>query len=331
MASRIKIILSAVVILAAGVSAGFVWGDRGHSPEGGFLPLRDDSEEFRFVEPLLAVGDLELFRGFDGLRHTLETYIDKQYTTGKVSSVSVYYRDLKSGRWMGIGEDKPYAPASMYKVALLLSILKNAEINPRILETRIPYKGFVYTTENEWEKEPAPRLVVGNDYTISDLLYYLIVFSDNDAKNLLHTTLTDDDRAAVFTDLGLTAPNVKDVGPTMSAKSFSLFYRVLYNGTYLRPELSEAALDLLSKSSFVDGIVAGVPEGVPIAHKFGIRVFDRKGTGESAELHDCGIVYYPSHPYFLCVMTRGADSSTLSPILQEISRTTYEYVHDEYR
>ena len=73
------------------------------------------------------------------------------------------------------------------------------------------------------------------------------------------------------------------------------------------------------------GIVAGVPAGVKVAHKFG------EGTGSTSDnesvvsiLNDCGIVYKKDHPYIICIMTEGTDFSDMEKVLGRISRTVYE-------
>lgn len=43
------------------------------------------------------------------------------------------------------------------------------------------------------------------------------------------------------------------------------------------------------------------------------------------ELHDCGIIYYPERPYLLCVMTEGNDLNELAGVIQNISKTVYEW------
>src|SRR6185436_5295057 len=87
-------------------------------------------------------------------------------------------------------------------------------------------------------------------------------------------------------------------------QNYSHLFRALYNGTYLSHDASEKALELLSRTKFSDGIVAGVPKETTVSHKFGERTLSLN-TSSINELHDCGIVYYPGHPYFLCIMTKG--------------------------
>ena len=111
----------------------------------------------------------------------------------------------------------------------------------------------------------------------------------------------------------------------MSVEEFATFFRVLYNATLLSKDMSEKALDLLARAEFKEGLVEGVPASVTVAHKFGERVFG--SNGEIKELHDCGIVYYPEHPYLLCVMTKGSSFEYLDDGIREISHIVYEKVN----
>jgi hypothetical protein len=105
--------------------------------------------------------------------------------------------------------------------------------------------------------------------------------------------------------------------------TYASFFRVLYNASYLGKQLSEWALATLAQSEFREGIVAGVPPAVPVAHKFGEH--KDVATGE-VQLHDCGIVYVPEHPYLLCVMTRGASFEHLDDAIASTSRLIFAQV-----
>jgi hypothetical protein len=79
-------------------------------------------------------------------------------------------------------------------------------------------------------------------------------------------------------------------------------------------------------TEFDQGIVAGVPKGVTIAHKFG----EREVVGEpEKQLHDCGIVYYPKHPYLICIMTRGSDFEKLAQGIRELSELVYKEIDEK--
>lgn len=321
----IFLFLAVFALIGAGWFFGEAWGARTRE---NFQPLRKTSANLKFVEPLLAVGNFELLRDFDPLKRELEKKGREFVAAGKVSRFSVYYRDLESGRWTGVNENEKYAPASMYKVALMITLLKAAETNPTLLNTRLVFRG---ASKIPGEAELIPRLKMGESYSVIELLEYLIVNSDNDAKNLLHTIVSTEARREVFTDLGLTPPDEHDTSDSLSAKSYSIFFRVLFNGTYLSPTFSEAALELLSRPEFRAGLVAGLPKETAIAHKFGRRVFYNGTIPEREELHDCGNVYLKDQPYFLCVMTEGRDDTTLASIIASFSTTVYAYNVKEYR
>ncbi len=112
----------------------------------------------------------------------------------------------------------------------------------------------------------------------------------------------------------------------LTAKQYGTFFRILFNSSYLDYDDSEKALSLLNDSTFVQGLRAGVPTNVQVAHKFGER-WDY-GNSEK-ELHDCGIVYYPGHPYLLCVMTQGTNFDDMASAIANISRFVYMQVDNQ--
>ncbi len=174
----------------------------------------------------------------------------------------------------------------------------------------------------------SPRQTIDADmpYTVDDLLGYMIKYSDNRSYYGLRQYLgqispNSDLLQKTFTDLGIVDP--KDFSDqTLSVKAYSSIFLQLYHNSFLpNKELSEKALDMLADTDFDSGLVAGVPEGTKVAHKFGERSNLPNGT---KQLHDCGIVYYPGNPYLLCVMTRGDDFLQLSDVISAVSKMVYE-------
>ena len=74
-----------------------------------------------------------------------------------------------------------------------------------------------------------------------------------------------------------------------------------------------------------------MPSNIKISHKFGEVVFTNDDSSKSTELHDCGIVYYPKHPYFLCIMTHGDNFDKLESTIKDISGAVYSEVQKMYR
>ena len=113
----------------------------------------------------------------------------------------------------------------------------------------------------------------------------------------------------------------------ISPREYSRFFRTLYNGTYLSHDLSEQTLDLLSKTNFTQGLVAGIPKDIAVSHKFGeqtINIVNLNNQQVIRELHDCGIVYLPNNPYLICIMTKGIDFINLQTVIKDISKISWD-------
>ena len=296
---------------------------------------RANSAEYKFTNPLLSCNISEN-KEFSEYK-PLESIIDTLNTQGVVASV--YYRDLNSGRWFETNDQELYSPASLLKVPILVAYLKLADEEPEILSQSVLFSEDFATSNpfsNGIENYKSPHHIVpGSSYTILDLLNYMIKYSDNNATTLLFARIDENSLNEVMSDLRIQIPKSPIAsGQTefTNVKDYSYVFRLLYNSTYLSHKMSEKALSILGSTDFDQGIVAGLPKGTQVAHKFGERSDIDPHVGVTKrELHDCGIVYYPEHPYLLCVMTKGTDFNALSSSISSISRSVYQYIGKEYK
>ena len=314
-AQRILTTIGYVLTLLIGLCIG--WLLKGDTQTSGAATIiREPDGKYRFISPLIGFnpGEKEEFEEYFELEHILKDAIDLLKQEKKIHSASVYFRDMESGRWTGVNEDELYSPASLYKVALMIAVLKASEKDPLFLEEKL-----VFTNSRNAETPDHPPLIKGKAYSVRELLDRLITLSDNDAKNLLRDRIGLEAVSTVFNDLRLAEPKLEETGDSMSARTYSRFFRTLYNATYLSRELSEQALTLLSQVTFKSGILNGLPpeaQGLTVAHKFGYRVFPDPLDVVREELHDCGIVYVPEQPYFVCIMTKGFTQTDLMDAIQ---------------
>ena len=95
--------------------------------------------------------------------------------------------------------------------------------------------------------------------------------------------------------------------------------RALYNGSYLNKENSEIGAELLSQCDFKRGLIAGLPQGTKVAHKFG-----ESGKINEQHLSESAIIYINNSAYVLTVMTSGKDYKKLPEIIKEISANVYQ-------
>ncbi|MBP9822358.1 MAG: serine hydrolase [Candidatus Pacebacteria bacterium] len=286
-----------------------------------------DYSKFRFVGNGFRCGFEYSIKksSYASLKLKLSQYIDDHRKNGDVSSVSVYFRDLENGPTLGIEEHEKFSPASLLKLPVLLAYLNFEEDKPGTLKTELVYQDLQRRDKLEQNISVKDPIKEGVRYTIEDLLRHMIKYSDNKAYYVLleylHQLSPENDLLKdVYVDLGIVDPKSL-IDETISVKSYSsIFAQIYYSSFFETREISELALSFLVDVDYRDGLVAGVPSGIPVAHKFGERTGFQGGV---KQLHDCGIVYFDKNPYLLCVMTRGQDFSRLAETISEISRIVY--------
>jgi beta-lactamase class A len=317
-----------------GIAAGYFIGKSASSSiansiKESFAPIEENGTPYTFVHPLLAYHTPEatLLGDYIPLNNSLQTIINSAVNSGEATRTSVYFRDLDAGKWIGINQNDTYYPASLLKVPTLIAYYKEAEGDPSILLQTIAYNPSVMPTDPFLVPT---ELVAGQNYSVQDLINKMIIDSDNGATFTLLENLNEDFLNEVYIALGIQNPGSDSADYQISDRTYALFFRILYNATYLSPESSEQALKLLSQATFADGLVAGVPDGTVVAHKYGEHILSQNGVANGVELSDCGIIYYPAHPYLLCVMTSAKDVQTADSIISNMSRTAYAAVEQEY-
>jgi beta-lactamase class A len=205
----------------------------------------------------------------------------------------------------------------------MIAALKKTDVNSSFLNQKVHYKERVDENFTPNIKD-VDLIKIGNYYTILQLIESMVIHSDNEAKELLIQAVGDFYIVKVMEEIGVDIKNDNLSQDFISVKEYSSFFRLLYNATYLSRDMSEKALQILSKSTFNGGIKSGLPHGIIVANKFGERGFADK---DLKQLHDCGIVYYKNSPYLLCIMTKGNDFNSLSTIIQGISQIVYNNVN----
>jgi len=324
-----KIAVSILLFVVGGAIGSFItFQSLSRQVENAYLrirPLRQNDSEYKYINPLLACiipNSKEFFTNLS-LENKVKKLIDQEDLTGKINSVSVYYRDLVYGRWIGIDENEKYDPASMLKVVIMMAFYKQAEGEPEVLNKTVTYTSDVADEISVVPLQTPSHLKIGGKYTIEKLIEAMIVDSDNGAKNALLHNINERSLSETYSDLGIDNPDDSRGNYTISSKSYSLFLRILYNATYLDKSMSEKALGILVRAKYKDGIAAGISPSVLVAQKFGEHIESSDGMDNVYELHDCGIVYKPEKPYLLCVMTKGTDLSVLTKTIQDISRLIF--------
>ncbi len=284
---------------------------------------------WKYINPLLECGQAEeliVDAELMPFKNKVDAFIRENVGKKWGNDVSVYFRELNDGQAFTIGRTEQFYPASLMKVPDMMSILKKAEADPAFLKKKILYNNpELKSVQNT---DASETLVFGRSYTVEELMERMIKYSDNISTLLLEGALHPRDLRRVYDDLGIPDPGdyTDKIKYALSTETYSSFFRILFNASYLGKASSEKALEYLSHTDYTKGLVAGVPPGTTVAHKFGLRTIDG-----IKQWHDCGIVYYPGHPYLLCIMTSGTVPENIDTAIGDISRFIYEEIDRQHR
>ena len=325
MMKRYSTYLIPLAAFLIGGAAVFVWN-------GHVVPVQDAAKgncdkDYAFIDPDVDCDSTDQASDqIAAVKDQVGRMIGDEQSAHHIIRASVFFRDLNTRRWFGVNDDVAYYTGSLVKLPLAMGYYKLSELQPGVLDGQLTIpKEDIVVGNTDQHYPPADPLVADTPYSVADMIRHMLVYSDNTPFG----TLTDHGKDFVgkaFKDLGIS--EVKDgdmvTGWTSSVRTYSTALRSLYSASYLNAHDSNGILDLLSQSTFGNGIVAGIPGGVKVAHKFG------EGTGVTSDdqvvsrtLNDCGIVYRPGHPFIICVMTEGEDFSQMEKVIQEIAAASY--------
>lgn len=319
--------LGPVVLALACVALGYEWAAASattpHNAPGAAWRLPSTG----LTRPLLACEVTRESPGVDlpAMQHVLGRASDDARLSGRAASLSVRYVDLTTGAATGVAEARAYCPASLMKLPDLLTLLHRAEAEPGLLDRQVE----AAAEDEHFSQNVKPRhpLEAGRAYRVETLAEHMIVESDNLAARALHGVITFPQVSATLAALAFPIPEQpRPDSEFVTVDHYARLFEVLYNATYLGPEMSAKALAWLAAADTALGLVDGTPPGVRVAHKFGERELPAAPELWREQFHDCGIVYHPRRPYVLCVMSAGETQMGLAEAVAETARRVYAEV-----
>lgn len=282
------------------------------------------SNDFKLLNPAVKlVESHDLIVNFQPIRESLTN----KYEEREDYLVSIYFEYLPTGANIAINKDEEIWPASLIKIPVAMAMMKKIQSgkwkfdNELVILDEDKDNGFGVLYKEE----------TGTTMKIERLLEESLINSDNTAHLVLLRNLESSEIEDIYNHLGLDdiVSDVKkrssqDVDNRITAKRYSIFFRSLYNSTYLLPEYSEKFLDILGRAP-KEHLNLGIPNEIKFVHKTGIRI-------EESVHADSGIVYLPHRPYLLTVMIQKRDNipenddEKVKEIFKDISSEIYNYV-----
>ncbi|NNK48934.1 MAG: serine hydrolase [Gemmatimonadetes bacterium] len=259
---------------------------------------------------------------------------DRLRATG--AEYGVAYRDLETGEEILLNPDSEFHAASMMKVPVMVRLFRMADARQLELDASIEvrndftsiYDGSPYSLTRDEDSDSTLYARIGATATPRELIDLMIRRSSNLATNILIGIADPDSIASMLAGFGAQGMKVRrgvedipayrnGLNNTTTARGLLDLYTALAGGSAASPSSTRQMLDILVGQEFNDAIPAGLPAGVPVAHKTGwITSID----------HDGGIVFPPDEsPYVLVVLTSGVEDRTITrDAAAEVSQLIWE-------
>jgi beta-lactamase class A len=217
-------------------------------------------------------------------------------------------KDLSTGRGATHNADKNFYAASLFKLFVMYEAFKqqaSGSVNWRDELLMTPY----YESQGLGPRETALCQVL----TVSEAMQAMMRISDNAAAHLLLDLVGPGNVNQSLQALGILDSGFYSDELPSTASDVALLLEAIANGEAVSEPASAEMVELMALELIDNGLRAGVPPRVNVAHKTG------KWTGAA---HDAGIVLAESGPYLFVAMS---DEDYETDLIEELSRETYEY------
>ena len=249
------------------------------------------------------------------------------------ADVAVALRTLDGRDELLIDPDGVFHAASTMKVPVMIELFKQAKAGTLTLDDRLPIRnefhsivdGSAYALSDGDDSDKAIYAAAGTAMPLRQLCEAMITVSSNFAANLLIERLGATAIQKTVDGLGAGGMRVlrgvedqkafdKGLNNSTTARGLLTLLDRLAHGTAVDTASDAAMIEILKRQKFNDGIPAGLPAGVAVAHK----------TGTITRIHhDAGVVYAP-RPYVLVVLTRGfPDEKASDLVIAQLSRLAF--------
>lgn len=218
-----------------------------------------------------------------------------------------------------------FPAASLYKLVLLAAVLKEVEKGNLALEDQLSgAKSHLVEVFGgvDFGYEDAPEQI---SYTVDEALTRVGRVSDNFAAIMLTEKLrairisegsSNKLLIEITKELGMKNTDFDTDPIQTTAEDIAIFFKQLYFGQIVSPQVSEKIIGYLNLSQLNDRIPAKLPEEVKVVHK----------TGELARVrHDAGIVY-GERPYLIVLLSKDLKYEDQGiETMANISQEVWEY------
>ncbi|HLN62496.1 MAG TPA: serine hydrolase, partial [Symbiobacteriaceae bacterium] len=224
---------------------------------------------------------------------------------------SVVVHDLKTGQRWAVGEQERYHPASTLKLPVALYALEQHRAGKLGWYDLITYTKEDFESPGGGTLETAP---FGSQYTVQDLVGRALRSSNNIAVNMLGRCLGWPNIRTWTQSIGAELYREADASPSATALSEVGWWLYLEKLSRVDPKKAELVLAPLREAEYTGRIAAGLPKGVPFAHKYG---------SYDGYYHDAGWIM-GQKPFLLVILTEGAPEEEADAAIARTTAAIYQ-------
>jgi beta-lactamase class A len=235
--------------------------------------------------------------------------------------------------WSSRGDDVFHAASTM-KIPVMIELFHQVREGKLKLSDSLPIKnefhslvdGSVFTLKPADDSETDLYKAIGQTRKFSQLCDLMVTVSSNFATNLLIQKLGIENIRATVTSLHADGMDIKrgvedqkafdkGLNNTTTARGLATLLVAIANGKAVDADSSAKMIEILERQKFNEGIPAGVPKNIRVAHK----------TGEITKIHhDAGVVY-AELPFVIVVLVRGMEDFQQSgALIADVTRDLYQ-------
>jgi len=250
------------------------------------------------------------------------------------ADVALYFSTLDGKTEWSIEPDEVFHAASTMKLAVMIELFREVkEGKVRLTDTlavknefRSIVDGSLYRLSAEDDSDRGLYQAEGQARSLGELCELMITVSSNLATNLLIEKLgVENIRAAVHAlgaDGVVVLRGVEDgkafeqgKNNTTTARGLGTLLAAIARGESVDAAASRQMIEILERQKFNEGIPAGLPAGIAVAHK----------TGEITKIHHDAAIVFAKRPYVLVILVRGLlDGSQSAALMRDVSRDLYQ-------
>jgi beta-lactamase class A len=252
------------------------------------------------------------------------------------ADVAVYFRTLDGRAQWSVRSDDLFHAASTMKIPVMIELFHQVQEGKVKLTDTLLVKnefhsivdGSPYVLNASDDSEGELYKAEGQKRTLRELCELMITVSSNLATNLLIEKLDVENIRAEVHTLGADGMNVKrgvednrafqnGLNNTTTASGLGMLLQAIAEGKAVDAASSNEMVAILEWQKFNEGIPAGLPKGIPVAHK----------TGEITKIHHDAAIVFAKRPFILVILVRGlTEKKDSAALMADVSKSLYEAI-----